>query len=221
LTIFLSRVSIRSDSEAHPSFELPTSSVHRMLPSIAASLAIVLLHFGSVVGTALTTSIAPNEKQCFFADVDKAFEKIGVCPLSFSLYPVLTRDIVLLRCMSPSHPLHLPPANREQVQSGGSFDISFTISSPGPTPRVLLSGSKERQGDYVLTANTPGEYSFCFENDVGTLADKLVDFDIMVESEPRRAISAKPGQIAEQTSALEESILRLNGMMHNIRRTQR
>ena len=28
-----------------------------------------------------------------------------------------------------------------------------------------LDGQRERQGDYVLTANTVGEYAFCFEND--------------------------------------------------------
>jgi hypothetical protein len=31
-------------------------------------------------GTALTTTVAPGEKLCFYADVDKAGEKIGVGP---------------------------------------------------------------------------------------------------------------------------------------------
>ena len=66
-----------------------------------------------------------------------------------------------------------------------------------------------------------GEYAFCFENDMSTLTEKLVDFDIMVESEPRREAPAKPGQIAEQTSELEESIFRLNDMLSNIKKTQR
>lgn len=73
----------------------------------------------------------------------------------------------------------------------------------------------------MLTANIPGEYSFCFENDMSTLTEKLVDFDIMVESEPRREAPAKPGQIAEQTSALEESVFRLSGMLMNIKRMQK
>lgn len=79
----------------------------------------------------------------------------------------------------------------------------------------------ERQGDYVFTANEVGEYSFCFNNDLSSLSSKLIDFDITVESEPRREASAKPGQLAEQTSALEESISRLNAMLNNIKRTQR
>ncbi|KAI0808071.1 emp24/gp25L/p24 family/GOLD-domain-containing protein [Fomes fomentarius] len=135
---------------------------------------------------ALTTAISANERLCFYADVDKAGEKIG---FYFA------------------------------VQSGGSFDIDFEVKDPNE--KVLLDGQRERQGDFVLTANTVGEYSFCFENDMSTLTEKLVDFDIMVESEPRRDPPAKPGQIADHTSALEESIFRLNGMLINIKRTQK
>jgi len=105
------------------------------------------------------------------------------------------------------------------VQSGGSFDIDFEIKDPNE--KVLLDGQRERQGDYVLTANTIGEYSFCFENDMSTLTDKLVDFDIMVESEPRREAPAKPGQLQEQTDALQESIYRLNSQLMSIKRTQK
>ena len=106
-----------------------------------------------------------------------------------------------------------------QVQSGGSFDIDFEVKDPNQ--KLILDGERERQGDYVLTANTVGEYSFCFENDMSTLTDKLVDFDIMVESEPRREAPAKAGQIAEHTSSLEESVFRLNGMLMNIKRMQK
>jgi protein ERP2 len=138
-----------------------------------------------VHASALTTPIAPNERLCFYADVDKAGEKIG---FYFA------------------------------VQSGGSFDIDFDIKDP--SDKIILDGQRERQGDYVLTANTVGEYAFCFENDMSTLTAKLVDFDIMVESEPRREAPAKAGQIADQTSALEESIFRLSGMLMNIKRLQ-
>lgn len=106
-----------------------------------------------------------------------------------------------------------------QVQSGGSFDIDFEVKDPNE--KVILDGLRERQGDYVLTANHVGEYAFCFENDMSTLTEKLVDFDIMVESEPRREAPAKPGKVSDHTSALEESIFRLNGMLMNIKRTQK
>ncbi len=64
------------------------------------------------------------------------------------------------------------------MQSGGSFDIDFEVKDPRDI--VILDGTRERQGDYILTANQLGEYSFCFINDMSTLTEKLVDFDIMV-----------------------------------------
>jgi protein ERP2 len=105
------------------------------------------------------------------------------------------------------------------VQSGGSFDIDWDVKGPGD--KLLLEGKAERQGDFVLTGNTVGEYAFCFENDMSTLSAKLLDFDIMVESEPRKEAPARPQQIAEQTTALEESIFRLNGMLLNLKRNQK
>ncbi|THH10908.1 hypothetical protein EW146_g8230 [Bondarzewia mesenterica] len=151
------------------------------------ALLLALLALAATVdASALTTALAANERLCFYADVDKAGEKIG---FYFA------------------------------VQSGGSFDIDFEVKDPNE--KVLLDGVRERQGDYVLTANTAGEYAFCFENDMSTLTEKLVDFDIMVESEPRRAASAQPGQISEHTSSLEESIFRLNGMLLNVKRMQK
>ena len=125
--------------------------------------------------------------------------------------PIPSTSFLTYTCLSPQFYF--------AVQSGGSFDVDFEIKDPND--RVILDGQRERQGDYVFTANTAGEYSFCFENDMSTLTDKLVDFDIMVESEPRREAPAKPGQLKEQTSALEESIYRLNSQFMSIKRTQK
>jgi len=157
-----------------------------MLLRILSNLFLFLYLSALVNSSALSTTIAPNERLCFFADVDKAGEKLG---FYFA------------------------------VQAGGSFDIDFDVKDPNQ--KLILDGERERQGDYVLTANTVGEYAFCFENDMSTLTDKLVDFDIMVESEPRREAPAKPGQIAEHTSSLEESVFRLNGLLMNIKRMQK
>jgi len=43
-----------------------------------------------------------------------------------------------------------------------------------------MSGEKERQGDFVFTAQNAGEYRFCFSNEMSTFADKMVDFEIAV-----------------------------------------
>jgi hypothetical protein len=43
-----------------------------------------------------------------------------------------------------------------------------------------MKGDKERQGDFVFTANDVGEYRFCFNNEMSTWAEKLVDFEVAV-----------------------------------------
>jgi hypothetical protein len=64
------------------------------------------------------------------------------------------------------------------VQSGGSFDVDYSVV--GPNEKVILDGTKERQGDFVFTATVPGEYRFCFNNEMSTFAEKMVDFEIAV-----------------------------------------
>ena len=64
------------------------------------------------------------------------------------------------------------------VQSGGSFDVDYSVT--GPNEKVIMDGAKERQGDFVFSANEVGEYRFCFNNEMSTFADKFVDFEIAV-----------------------------------------
>ena len=67
------------------------------------------------------------------------------------------------------------------VQSGGSFDIDYSVVGPGD--RRIMEGFKERQGDFVFTAQEQGEYRFCFENEGGGFGggnEKMVDFEIAV-----------------------------------------
>lgn len=105
------------------------------------------------------------------------------------------------------------------VQSGGSFDIDWVVTDP--TDTIVIDGERDRQGDYIFTAQQVGEYSFCFNNDMSSFSEKLVDFDIMVESEPRPSAPAKPTSMVEQTSSLEESIYKLSGSLSSIQRTQK
>ncbi len=70
-----------------------------------------------------------------------------------------------------------------QVQAGGSFDIGYIVKGPGD--KIILEGEKERQGDFVFTANTEGEYEFCFNNEISTYTEKYVDFEIAVGFAPR------------------------------------
>lgn len=127
-------------------------------------------------------------------------------PLPFSLAPSTN--------LTPSPP-------RLQVQSGGSFDISVTVH--GPSEKPILSETAQRQGDYVFTAQSTGEYRFCFSNSQSTFTEKMVDMEIAIENEsrsaslPQRAAGATP----EQHSALEEVVFRLGGQLSTINRMQK
>ncbi|KAI0491104.1 hypothetical protein F4859DRAFT_501148 [Xylaria cf. heliscus] len=105
------------------------------------------------------------------------------------------------------------------VQSGGSFDIDYEVT--GPSDKVILNGEKERQGDFVFTANELGDYKFCFNNAMSTYSEKFVDFEIAVEDEVRAQLPAKQGSSPEQTSALEESIYKISGLLSTITRNQK
>lgn len=61
--------------------------------------------------------------------------------------------------------------------------VDYEVAGPSNQPgreRIIMNGQKERQGDFVFTANEVGEYRFCFDNSVSTFSDKIVDFEITV-----------------------------------------
>ncbi|KAK3365993.1 emp24/gp25L/p24 family/GOLD-domain-containing protein [Lasiosphaeria ovina] len=105
------------------------------------------------------------------------------------------------------------------VQSGGSFDVDYEVT--GPNNKYIMDGQKERQGDFVFSANEVGEYKFCFNNEMSTYTDKFVDFEIAVENEARVSLPAKQGTSPEQTSALEESLFKVSGQLSTITRNQK
>ncbi|KAI9320464.1 emp24/gp25L/p24 family/GOLD-domain-containing protein [Dichotomocladium elegans] len=105
------------------------------------------------------------------------------------------------------------------VQTGGSFDIDFAVTDP--RNKVVLDGQKERQGDYVFTANYVGEYAFCFSNDMSTFAEKLIDFEIILEHEARPSYQKDHNQQPVSLSAMEESLFKISGSLTNIARTQK
>ncbi|KAI1000849.1 hypothetical protein K3495_g7351 [Podosphaera aphanis] len=105
------------------------------------------------------------------------------------------------------------------VQAGGSFDIDYDVL--GPDKEVILDGTKERQGDFVFTANQVGDYEFCFSNRISTFTEKVVDFEIAVEHEQRAIIPSKPSTSPEQTTALEESVIKLSSQLSTITRNQK
>ena len=85
-----------------------------------------------------------------------------------------------------------------------------------------MENSKERQLDTVFTARENGEYRFCFNNEGWTAAEKLVDFEIAVEGEASHALlPSKQGTSPEQTSELEESVMKISRDLSTISRNQK
>ncbi|KAI9740467.1 MAG: hypothetical protein M1834_005047 [Cirrosporium novae-zelandiae] len=106
------------------------------------------------------------------------------------------------------------------VQAGGSFDVDYSVVGPGE--KIIMDGTKERQGDFVFTAQQVGDYRFCFNNEMSTFQEKMVDFEIAVENEAHVAqLPSKQGTTPEQTSQLEESIFKLSGQLSTISRNQK
>lgn len=57
---------------------------------------------------------------------------------------------------------------------------------------------------------------------MSTVTDKIVDFEIQIENEPRQAeLPQKAGTTAEQTSGIEESVLKLSSQVSQMSRTQK
>lgn len=120
----------------------------RMIGALLFGWAAMCCWLGLAQATALTFTLAPNEKQCFYQFNNKPDSNIGYY---FA------------------------------VQAGGSFDINYTIK--GPDQVLIVVEEKQRQGDYAFVAAKTGEYEFCFDNEMSTFAEKVVDFEIKVEDE--------------------------------------
>ena len=73
-----------------------------MLLHILSNLFLFLYLSVSVKSSALSTAIAPNERLCFYADVDKAGEKLGVRltyhKITLGEKKLTQRSIVLFCC---------------------------------------------------------------------------------------------------------------------------
>ncbi|KAE8222531.1 hypothetical protein CF319_g4285 [Tilletia indica] len=105
------------------------------------------------------------------------------------------------------------------VQSA-SPEVDYYIE--GPHGKQIMQGQRERQLDIVFTGNDVGEYSFCFENDHTHFAEKMIDFDITVESEPRLELPiSKAKELAEHSAPLQEGIMTIDSRLNSILRTQR
>ncbi|KAL0479535.1 hypothetical protein AKO1_007729 [Acrasis kona] len=64
------------------------------------------------------------------------------------------------------------------VSAGGHLDADFKVTAPNGT--VVLQGTHETEKLYNLYAHDEGNYKFCFSNEMSTLTQKTVLFEIYV-----------------------------------------
>ena len=110
--------------------------------------------------TALTYKLAPNEKACFFTQVE---------------------------------------------QRNAAYAV-------GAAHELPVGGHGHRHhGDFVFTAQETGEYRICFNNEISTFTDKMVDFEITVRcsSSLYQSLSSPPVPFAPPPLSLIELTLLL------------
>lgn len=103
------------------------------------------------------------------------------------------------------------------VQSGGSFDIDYTIKAPDG--KMIVNEEKQRQGDWVFNAEVPGEYEFCFSNGMSTFAEKVVDFEINLENDFKASLpksESQPVAVERIVKSVETIDNKLNGLLKTL-----
>jgi len=95
-------------------------------------------------------------------------------------------------CLVAAHTITLPAHIREcffedlqtddkmtitfQVGDGGHLDIDFWISDP--SDHIIEQAQKQTTGTYSLTATGSGRYTYCFSNEMSTVTEKTVSFNV-------------------------------------------
>jgi len=63
-----------------------------------------------------------------------------------------------------------------QVGGGGHLDIDFWLADP--TNIAMAKHLKQSTGSATITADKDGRYEYCFSNEMSTIADKTVSFNV-------------------------------------------
>lgn len=102
------------------------------------------------------------------------------------------------------------------VQSGGAFDVNYHIKAPDG--RIIVSEEKQRQGDYVFNANQQGEYEFCFDNEMSTFAEKVIDFQVKDDDAHRAELPPAP-KGNEALRGMQETVQSIENKLAGITNT--
>jgi len=93
-----------------------------------------------------------------------------------------------------------------QVVTGGNYDVDMELTAPDG--RSLYKDVKKQYDSFTWTAETKGEYKFCFSNEFSTFTHKVVYFDFQVGDEP--PLTGGMGQKASAMTQMESSAVTIH-----------
>ena len=100
-----------------------------------------------------------------------------------------------------------------QVISGGNYDVDVTLF--GPNNKVIYQEKRKQYDSVDFTADTTGEYYFCFSNEFSSFTHKVVYFDIMIGDEP--PLTDDMGEHHTALTQLEMSTVRIHEALKIVR----
>lgn len=166
----------------------------------------------SVQGAALTTSVDPHSRSCFYAWVDKEGEKVG---FYFAVQSGGSFDIEYA-VLDPHEKVIVSGVKERQADlvftgnSVGEYSFCFENSMSSFAVKIVGILVHSLLPSFTLTLLT---LSYPFQQ---------IDFDITVESEPRLTLPVSAAALLSEHSApLEESISKVDSQLTQITRMQR
>ncbi|CAG8484069.1 13887_t:CDS:2 [Acaulospora morrowiae] len=109
-----------------------------------------------------------------------------------SSFIVFTIVLLSLMSLATAHTITIPASTKDcyfetlhkgdkmsityQVGDGGHLDIDFMVYDP--SDRILDSSVRQSTGTFSLVAGLDGRYTYCFSNEMSSVTDKVVSFNV-------------------------------------------
>ncbi|RHZ62361.1 hypothetical protein Glove_340g9 [Diversispora epigaea] len=111
---------------------------------------------------------------------------------SYTVSIIITLLLSIAICNSAAHTVTVLANSREcfyeelhkgdkmtvtfQVGDGGHLDIDYLMYDP--SDRLMESSERQTTGTFSINAESEGRYTYCFSNEMSTVSEKLVSFNV-------------------------------------------